>query len=495
MDYDKIIKFCAPNNNAIILSYKELLYMLNGQDKKRKEFEELIEKKFYQKIKDILGTPNANITFSPNFEMRYDNKSKSTNLFFSKTELIVKLCLMLYPYNKDLVLNEFMENEDFIDDEKLIDKMKSLFDQKIKDILSNDPNEIFELQKELLLVNKEMNRKVSYEELMEKKLIILKRWRKYFEEILDYFNTALDTNKYLCYFNSNELMLYVAMKHLFLSEQLFEEKGELTQCMEYPVNLIAHMNKVKENNKNYQIIIYGKFIDSNWKKISSFSYDELEKRTKSLLEKNPEAKIFTTDDYKSGISLEEANETRLKLLTEEQAKIIETSWEFIKKGEGAKIDRHIDTGEKKIRKGIDLEERQRRLELINERKKLLEKMDYIYEIRGINKFAGYSGYIYKNGIVVFEKYYNDEDQTIPASYEATYVMDIKNFIELSQLTKLEIIDVIKNSDMEVKRVFHTKNWGYNIIRKINEREYSEDILKEIEEILTKSGLVKGDNND
>ena len=98
---------------------------------------------------------------------------------------------------------------------------------------------------------------------------------------------------------------------------------------------------------------------------------------------------------------------------------------------------------------------------ISYRKIAIESTDYEVKLVGMDKFSGYIGYLYKNGLVLFEKYY-EEDYT-PAQESSTYIMNYHNFADMCQLTKPEIMEYIRStSNPDVVRKYHTENWAQNI---------------------------------
>ena len=61
-------------------------------------------------------------------------------------------------------------------------------------------------------------------------------------------------------------------------------------------------------------------------------------------------------------------------------------------------------------------------------KDYLENSSYLFRLEGINEFEGYQGYLYPNGTVIFEKYYDNIKTKKVASGSATYVMNLNNFV-------------------------------------------------------------------
>ena len=122
-------------------------------------------------------------------------------------------------------------------------------------------------------------------------------------------------------------------------------------------------------------------------------------------------------------------------------------------------------------------------EIYEQKLDFFENSSYIGHILGKEKFEGYEGYIYPNGIVLFEKLRNK--RSISKS-TALYVMDIRNFIEFSRLSKVEIMEIISSENEEnLKRINHRENWQTRALNVINKKT---DIT--LDEIKEKVNLLK-----
>lgn len=128
-------------------------------------------------------------------------------------------------------------------------------------------------------------------------------------------------------------------------------------------------------------------------------------------------------------------------------------------------------------------------------KNFFENSNYIYKIFGINKFEGYIGYIYPNGRVVMEKFYDDIKNKKVSTLSATYIMNIYNFIEISKLNKIEIIDLIMNNpSSNIYRVYHVKNiknWAAKVSQYISGNDYTKDVISYIDNLINKNTISKG----
>ena len=94
----------------------------------------------------------------------------------------------------------------------------------------------------------------------------------------------------------------------------------------------------------------------------------------------------------------------------------------------------------------------------DERIKIIEQSGFLTCIKGKNSFAGYYAFVYSTGTVILEKFWSDEERLLPAKEDATFVMNIDNFMEMSKLSKLKLIEYIKSfPNTGVKRRYHTSS--------------------------------------
>lgn len=222
--------------------------------------------------------------------------------------------------------------------------------------------------------------------------------------------------------------------------------------------------------------------------------DELINEWSAIRNRHPEYRTFSMD-IADGVNYRDA-EVMTGLL-EKLRKLVESkelvaSWNFVRKGQADHTN--YAPREKKMgsKEGKTKEEKDREL---RRRLDFFEQTSYLYRIEGINNFFGYVGYIYGNGKVIFEKFYKDLDSYELASENATYVMNLDNFIEMSKKTKVEIMQYIKDGETKVKRKYHTAKWEVNMSNLINETGYDTETLSLIDNLVSSSEIKKkGVNN-
>ena len=94
-----------------------------------------------------------------------------------------------------------------------------------------------------------------------------------------------------------------------------------------------------------------------------------------------------------------------------------------------------------------------------EKKKLYDATNPGFRIIGKNTFNGYIGYVYPNGRVVLDKFYDKQTDSLLADGHAVYAMNIEEFYELSKLSKSELI-----KSKLCKRYIHKGDWAKKVLK-------------------------------
>ena len=173
-----------------------------------------------------------------------------------------------------------------------------------------------------------------------------------------------------------------------------------------------------------------------------------------------------------------------------ESKNLQVSWEFIRNGkkEIVPVDEESLVRLKKKKNDKKRITREEKIQFVTDRMNFLDHTDYVYKMTGKNQFEGYVGYIYSNGVVVFEKFYKSLDSHEPSTSNATYVMTFNNFVQISKLTKTDIITYIKNGGTDVRRVYHTSKWLDKMISIITSKTYDEEAMKKIDSLISEGKI-------
>ena len=114
------------------------------------------------------------------------------------------------------------------------------------------------------------------------------------------------------------------------------------------------------------------------------------------------------------------------------------------------------------------------IDLFIKKKEFFDKTDPYYRILGKNAFDGYVGYIYKNGLVVLEKFFENSETGRIASETAIYAMNLKEFQHLTQLSKNQII-----ANNLCKRFIHKGDWQSRVRDYISSYKSDVDVPQEV----------------
>lgn len=249
--------------------------------------------------------------------------------------------------------------------------------------------------------------------------------------------------------------LYISTLYLMNAE---EEEKQRQESLYYVTNYFNE-NKDRKNDEETKIII-----SMNQEKGFEITPKKLYARLKDLLVYYPELKFVNLprESFK-GKTLKEVEEFMKKHFEE-----LKLNWEFLSPDEDV-ITREFTQAKNNLSKEKTQEElikEQEKLEeLYMEKKSLFDSSNPELIIRGKNTFDGYAGYIYSNGKVLLEKFFENQKKTKIAKDSAIYIMDLDNFYELSLKSKRELIE-----NKSCQRIYHSKGWQEKVLDSINSGE-------------------------
>jgi len=290
----------------------------------------------------------------------------------------------------------------------------------------------------------------------------------------DFFDREVDHHKLSESFEPDIFYLLFAKIIYEFSLIREQESGVLDNSYAYLYYYQNAVDAVAKTDKRYDPKI--KFTLPNGKKIR-YSRWNMQLDFKALMERHPEAKAFKLPTLDDGNSEKYKDIGLMEKITELYASDTRVNWEFLPDGEGIKRGAHSNTTYSKKVKGKSKDE------LINEvnmRISILENSGFIGRpIKGLNTFSGYYAFVYPNGKIILEKFWENEETMNPAIHTATYVMNIDNFIEMSKMSRINLIEYIKTfPDSGIKRIFHTSinDWQRNLYSEINGTYRMEDAI-------------------
>ena len=277
--------------------------------------------------------------------------------------------------------------------------------------------------------------------------------------IMHYINTHPIDFRKMNESDMNRLELYFVYRYLEMAEMVDVEDKQ--DYLYYVSNFFfEHKDLI---NSNLSIIV-GNTDDMNIKYGNKHQFERiitpasLYERYRKLLVDNPNLRAidFSHFDFK-GMNVNEVENFMAEYL-----KDLSAQWEFLLP-DNRSYEEEIVNKIKKSCKDVSEEERAlhqaRLLEIFMEKKKLYDSSDPFFRVKGKGTFDGYMGFIYPNGRVVLDKFYNDADNTKLADGDAIYAMDISEFYELSKLSKKEII-----RNKLCKRYIHKGDWASRVFK-------------------------------
>lgn len=300
-------------------------------------------------------------------------------------------------------------------------------------------------------------------------------------------------------FEKDKMILMLCKCIVDNCRETVKNENSFHNCMVEVIQLIQNVKELGlENEFNPCIKLY----DEEKKKYVIYTFADLKKEVAQMLSEHPEFEVATIQMQdavsKNLVRNAEATTKFGEILTARKKQVLAANWEFVKPGERDDKEQteavDFDTQMRKRDAKISSHEKDAYLELMRKRL-FFDKTGYMEQILGINSFAGYVGYIYANGLVIFEKMYEDDSRLVPVKEaNATYVMNIDNFVELSALSKTDIIKYIKSTvNPNVKRVYHSKNWEQRLLSIIEGSGY--DAVEEKIDTLIETGRVRKETKE
>lgn len=350
--------------------------------------------------------------------------------------------------------------------------------KRLKDVLDNSLNsEYFEV---VMLDYEPYKNIISFDDYVKNNYEISNKFQVGMLRLGDFFDRNIDFNKLYTLFDADTFSLLFAKIIYEFNLKIENVYNRLDNSYGYLCYYQMMIDKLIEDDKKYDPKI--KYEYDNGKRMR-YSRRNFTSEFNELMSRHKEAKSFklpeldnNKDKYKD-ITLME----KLTLLYAEDAQL---NWEFLPEGKQIKkasLKNNISSTSKNKEKSIDE---------LNMRINILENSGFIGRpIQGLNKFQGFYAFIYPNGKVILEKFWENIDNETPAYNTATYVMNIDNFIEMSKVSRIDLIGFIKeHPECGIKRIFHTtvNNWQRNLFNEINGTYRLEDAIEFI------NGLSMGD---
>ena len=365
--------------------------------------------------------------------------------------------------------------------------------KKVKNIIE-DPNKSFvermKVRGDLYRMYKEQGEDVNIDELFEKTenfnlKSFCNSYAKTFkglvdnmDEIIDYlFNNPLNINS--LDIDSEKLELYVANNSMFTCED--GNISDKQRFIYYVANYFAS-NKERKTMSSPKIRVGIEENDSLKVKKNGIEITprSLYERYRLFLKEHPEIKIIDL----SKINFEGMNLEQAEIFLYEYLKDLQANWDILPEEE---LDRDIARSIQKsqtITEEDKLKHQERLMDLLVEKKELYGSTDPFFRIKGKDTFDGYIGFIYHNGKVILDKFYENAEEGKLADGEAIYVMNMEDFYRLSQFPKSVLI-----KDPRVDRIIHAGAWQDRVLDVISKNNSTKEATdKEVKRLLKENKI-------
>lgn len=291
-------------------------------------------------------------------------------------------------------------------------------------------------------------------------------------------NNPIDLSK-ISHFDKEKIDLYIANQFL-----LFAENATLEEKQRFLYHVTSYFLSDESRKTDTNLKIQCGNVNNNEFQVNESGYEVTPKnlydRYKKLLIDNPTLHAI---DFR-GVDFSNMNLCEVEDYMNEFLNDLSANWEFLPKDdrtvEKNVLDNIVKSSNKEESEKKKKLDRERLLDLYMEKKEFYDSSDPFFRIKGKNTFDGYIGYIYSNGKVILEKYYENSNTSRLAYGEAAYVMDIDKFYSLSRLTKNELITM---DDSVCDRIIHKGNWQQKAQNVINQAGDFFQTAKEVKKMV------------
>lgn len=485
--------------DILILNAKKI----NGKNM----YEEFLEKYFYTPISDIIGSVSMSRVFFPRILLTEKNEKRQV-LFSLPIFLCQQLAGLL---NASKATEEFLELGSQESSEKdwvtfikgeLKKERKFYYDVFKNGNKSSNYAQVYQLYLDYIRYSET---EIPFDIFLDGKISACTKLLVASRYYPDFFSKEIPLEPFLQAFDYDTLCLVAAKSSIDNCKATEKRVNLVDNSIGFVRSYLDSVDELREENPDYNCAIV--VIDEETGYRKTIKIEDIERDYKAILARHPEFSFIVTNKQeietllkREGMDTDQFDPSLRRdlktleslLLKIRSSRELAAEWEFIPKGTG-----EISTASRGIsnipNQTLSEDEKIRRM-LIG--RDFLENSDYAYKIYGIHKFEGYVGYIYPNETVIFEKYYENVKTAKIAVSSATYVMDLYNFMELSKLSKTEIINIIHtDSSANVRRVFHRENmdrWKSEVAQVISGSDYTNEVLSYVDDLISHNSLKKNE---
>jgi len=484
-------------------------FVLNSKvANKQNLYMQFLEKYFYSKLKGFLNSDSLAHLIFPKICLGSDIEDKQRKTTFSFSCF---LSPQLTTLNVDENLQKLKELGDKASLSELVQFLKGVIRKErsiYDDVLTNGKNskyyeEVFELYNSTYQGKGQSIKFSQFLEMLKdgctKRIMATRSYESFFSK-------EIDIDSLVSCFDYDKFCLIGAKSVLDACATTERLSNKVDNSIVYLKSYLDAVDKYRELNPTYDCSIIT--VDKKTGRKKVITIDDIKKEYQEILTRHPDFKVVLInaedvskllkrygydDEFIANFDYSTKDaEVLLQILDKIEAeRALLASWKIIPKG--ARQESESENLNPRQQEKFSLEEHEKTRRMVIGRE-FLEASDYVFRLEGLNAFEGYIGYIYRNGSVVFEKYYENVDTRRVASGNATYVMNLDNFVEVSKLSKMEIISKLNSGEITgVKRIFHRVNmdrWKSEVTQAITGSDYTIQVEEYIGELLNSKELSK-----
>lgn len=475
------------------------MFLMNAESKKgQNKYYEFLQKYYYEPFAKVLNSKSLSYSIPPVISLCHGNDGKRHVRFSFLSYVDGKISGTLNPdkYEEELeqLGLEYTEDDLNLFLKNMLRSERKIFDT-VKENGRKSPHyaEVYKLYQ----MYNQAGSHMKFEEFLDGMISGYIKSTFATRFYLDFFNKEINYEELVQCFDYDKFCLLAARSVLDGCIYTELDSNMVHNSAIFVIKYLEAVEQMRDKNPRYNCSI--KAVDLSTGKVRTYNIDDIIEELNALLARHPEfrryhisqdriyelLRMYNYDEEfiaNFDIQSKDAQLVMDILQKIEDNRSLLASWDIIPRGKGKSADPLPNPKDPSI--PLDEQEKIRRM-LIS--KNYLENSVYLFSLEGINEFEGYQGYLYPNGTVVFEKYYDNIKTKKIASGSATYVMKLDNFVEVSKLTKSEIISKINKGEIQgVRRIFHREDmdrWKSEITQAITGSDYTVQVEEYIEELL------------
>lgn len=279
---------------------------------------------------------------------------------------------------------------------------------------------------------------------------------RHMNQILDELSKTKFDFSFLNEQDQNKLELYIAYMYMNAAKRSNVEDKQ--KCLYYISNYFFEHHDLLESELSIHIgQNCSDFINVENKDGFQVTPKSLYLEYRQMLIDNPELRVVDSTSFDfSNMTLEDVNAYMEKYL-----KDLSATWDFLPPNEHDDIYLPQKVSCQKTQTTDEEELKRRIVDMFMDKKEFYGSTNPMFRVKGKETFDGYIGYIYPNGKVVLDKFYENASRGELAYGNAVYIMNLDDFYELTKLSKTDLI-----RDKMCKRFVHSGDWKERVRKEI-----------------------------